>query len=186
MKCKIPILIAAILLCSVAFAHSDSVSILPPVHGAMEQFHIDITSSPQTILTDMTYVHSITILTTTAQNGPLLVREEPLGEGTLFSLTAPQSIEDDLIKATIQFWGADVPSLQIIHDHTGEDPYTVEAIRIVPDQTNFEGNVLWEITVPSFSDFYTQLPQKQKDFPILPALLIAFCALTGCFLVAKK
>ncbi|HEC65937.1 MAG TPA: hypothetical protein ENI23_11650, partial [bacterium] len=170
-------------------AYTGSFSIFPPASGGPE--HTNVTkfgvntnlSNPQTISIDLFYVEKITIETDGGQTGPLLIKEHKTGSNIAFSITIPKKIQDSLITATVYFWGPDVDTLQIWHQHKNEDPVLINAIKVEPETTNEDGSVLWSFTTTSFSSFYVDKIQTSsildKDIPWIPLIILVTLAISA-------
>ncbi|MFQ5620489.1 MAG: hypothetical protein ACE5FT_01445 [Candidatus Nanoarchaeia archaeon] len=188
MRWQIYLLVALLCISPVA-AYTGTFGVMPPLSPGPSKttntkFELDTEdSNPQTIITNLIYVQSIVVETNPEHEAPLHVKERPEGGSVAFSITVPKPINDDLVEATIFFWGPDVPTLTITHDHNGAPPVVLSATKVQPTQTNSDGNVLWSITVNSFSDFYTSKPEP-RPFPWDMAILL-FLASASCVTLVR-
>ncbi len=168
-------------------AYTGGISVFPPLvggpeHKTVSNFDVDTTeNNPQSITTGLNYVESVVITTNPVINSHLLISEYPAGDELAFSFTVPKPFQDALVSATINFWGPDVPEMQIWHVHQDEAPVLITATRVEPPQTNSDGNVLWSFTTTKFSDFFTNKFNKKVNDG-LP--MVYFAGLLGCSLVA--
>jgi hypothetical protein len=181
------------MLASSVLGYTGSFALLPPASPGPDNTDVDVffvntaTSNPQYIDIDMSYVYAVEITTNGSVAGALIVTERPTSWSPHFSFTVPKKVQEALIEATIYLWAPDNQSLEIWHDHQGDDPYLTTGTKVDPEQTDGNGNVLWSITVYSFSDFYVEEPEKpETSVPVVPLFIIGLCALSGCFFVARK
>ena len=181
-------LLVGVLIAGSVDAYTGGFSVIPaiiggPDHTTVSNFDLNTeTTNPQMITPDMNYIHTLIIETSEPITSPLLIKEEPDGEVPAFSITVPSKVQDVLVQATIFFWGPNVDSLTIIHDHNGAEPYPETATKVQPVETDASGRVLWRMTVSSFSDFYVAREKQQRDFPLFPLLFITLASISCCLL----
>ncbi|MBI4146149.1 hypothetical protein HY489_02310 [Candidatus Woesearchaeota archaeon] len=173
MRIVILTIVLAIIATSVT-AYSGSFATTPPLPGGpnsntVTNFDVDTRNgnNPQTLQTNLNYVYQIIIQTTTPITSNLLITENPSsgqsGDGS-FSFTVPQRLQDELVQATIYFWGPDQATLTVDHVHQGQTTETLTAARAEPPQTDAQGRVLWVITTTSFSEFFPNgVPAPIRD-----------------------
>lgn len=157
------LLVFAVLTISITFtlpasAYTGVYGIFPsiaggPSHTTVTQFKLDTSSGPHTITTGLFYVQSITITTSEPINSHILIKEYPEGSGTAFDIIVPKKVQDALVSATLTIWAPDTETLVVEHDHKGAPIVYEAATKIIPEQIDGNGNVLWSFTVNSFSSF---------------------------------
>lgn len=141
-------------------AYTGSIGVFPaltdgPNHVTVTNIDINTESqNPAWVTTNLNYVQSVVIETNPPVNTHLLIKEYPSGDTVAFSFIVNQPFQDALVRATVYFWGPDVASLQIYHQHSGAPDELINATKIEPVQRNADNNVLWSFTTYSFSDFY--------------------------------
>ena len=152
-------LLGAFFVVAPAHAYTGSYGILPaPAQGpdSVTVINVDVdteTFNPQAIYVGGSYVEWITIETDPAMVSNILVKEYPPLEGDTFDIIVPQPLQNALVQATVYVWAPDGESLTIEHDHQGEPIVYETATKVLPEQTDGNGNVLWVFTVSSFSSF---------------------------------
>jgi len=187
------ILLICLILVKPASAYTGSIAIFPaltggPDHRTNSNFEINTEdNNPFWQTTSLNYVESVVIQTNPAIKSHLIISEYPQGNNIAFSFTVPQPFQEALVSATIYFWGPDVDSLQIYHEHTGEPTELLNATKVEPIQRNTDNNVLWYFTTNSFSSFYLNkinngVNQKLPTFALFG--LSAMCL--SAYLVLRK
>src|SRR4030042_3414330 len=169
-----------------ANAYTGSIAIFPaltdgPDHTTVFNFDVNTNSqNPVTVTTNLNYVQSIVNETNPPLNSHILIKEYPSGESVAFSFIVNQPFQDALVQATIYFWGPDVDSLQVYHEHGDEPAELINATKIDPIQRNADNNVLWSFTTYSFSDFYTSpnffnsiTKATNRQLPILGMIILS-------------
>lgn len=184
--------VVALVLAGSVSAYPGSFFIFPTIPGGSDaapvsEFRIRTAAfQPQEIMADLRFVKALTIETSTAVEGPLLISEEP-GGAPAFSLSTPQEIQDALVKAMVFFWAPDAETLEIWHKHSTNDPVPLTATRVTGIKPNEEGDVLWHVTLTTFSDLYVvQQPRPARPFPLVPVLIIALASLSSCVLLRRQ
>ncbi|RJP56761.1 MAG: hypothetical protein C4541_11565 [Candidatus Auribacter fodinae] len=179
-----------------AFAYSGGFATSPPLLGGpssntITNFDLDTREdNPQTIVTNLDFVQRVIIETATGIKSHILITENPssgqLSPGS-FSFTVPQKVQDELVRATIYFWGPDQETLLVDHIHQGQTTEQIAAVRAAPEQTDAQGRVLWVITTTSFSEFIPLGTTEAQDRNIIPfviyAALIALATLSAIVLL---
>jgi hypothetical protein len=179
------ILLSFLILTKPAAAYTGSIAIFPaltdgPDHTTITNIDIDTESqNPVRVTTNLNYVQSIVIETNPPVDTHLLIKEYPSGESVAFSFIVNQPFQDALVSATIYFWGPDVDSLQISHDHNGIIT-PISATKIQPVEKNAENNILWSFTTTSFSDFFTSdnfLNRHNRPNPLANWAMLSYIGL---------
>jgi len=165
-----------------------SPTILGPDHQTNTMYDIDtVSQNPQEIVTTgLVSLEKIIVETNSGQTGPMHVKEDTNGSDPAFSITVPQYINDDLVQATIYFWGPNVPSINIYHYHVGEPTETIAATQYVPLTARADGMVLWYFQTPSFSSFFIGNPKPEKVFPWIAAFSLLTLMLVPCVVLRKR
>lgn len=180
------LLVLTLALAMAAQAYSGAFASSPPLPGGpssntVTNFDIDTRNgnNPDTIDTNLDYVYRVIIESATPLKSNMLITENPSsGQSNpgSFSFSVPQRMQDELVTATIYFWGPDQPTLTIDHIHQGELSETLTAARADPPQTDAQGRVLWVITTTSFSEFIPHgsgaPPRSNLPFIIYAALVM--------------
>lgn len=175
-------------------AYTGSIAIFPALSGGPDHktvSNIDINTeehNPYYQDVSLNYVKAIFIETNPTINSHLLISEYPSGDSVAFSFTVPKPFQDALVSATVYFWGPDVSSLQIWHQHQGEPDTQLTAIKVEPEQRNADGNVLWYFTTTSFSTFFTsESPIKiNTSLPIYTIVGLVVATLSALFVLKKN
>ncbi len=180
------LIIIAALLATASHAYSGAFASTPPLAGGpnsntVTNFDIDTRNgnNPATINTNLDYVYQVIIESATPLKSNMLITENPSsGQSNpgSFSFSVPQRMQDELVTATIYFWGPNQATLTIDHIHQGDLTETLTATRTEPPQTDAQGRVLWVITTTSFSEFIPTgngtPPKDNLPFAIYTALVI--------------
>lgn len=185
MRIPLWILVAILLLLPVS-AYTGAFAIFPPAPGPDYPFtqRLDVdtnTQNPDVIDVGGEVIESITITTDEPIRQSLILQERPAGQGPTFSISAPMILQKVLVEATITFWAPEQETLTIVHDHAGDEPYEEQATKIQPTQTDGKGNILWTMTVDSFSTFYAQEPSR-RTMPWNAILLVSILS-SSCLLI---
>lgn len=185
------LVLALCVFASPSSAYTGSFAVMDPIpggpaHTTVTNFALDTrTTNPQFLLTDLDYVYSVSVQTGSGQVGPFLIKEES-GSDPAFSFTVPQKINDDLVQAVITIWAPDTPTLSITHVHKGT-PVVVEASKVGDGQADASGNVLWQFTVTSFSEFYVgEYQRRGRGDPTIPLVVIVVFSLSACVLFSDN
>jgi hypothetical protein len=127
-------------------------------------------NSPFVINTDLSYLYKVEITLSKKRNGNLTVIED---NGS-FSITVNEPIQKDMLEAKLYIWAPNADSLSIIHSHEGETDVILYGTKVTPQVTRENGDVLWVVTTPSFSEFHIeQKSLVNLSTAILPLLLVA-------------
>jgi len=183
------VLVVSLFFISPVYAYTGSFSIWPPFAGnadqVIEMYEIDTTiENPQILVVGMNVVEELTIETTIPLTAPILITESPKKESYSFSVNVPMTVQNELVSATIYFWGPDIDYLEIAHNHPGNDPEMLEATKINSDGE--DGLALWKFTTYSFSDFYLEQPQENnRGLPFLSILSLLGVTIIALFVLRR-
>jgi len=187
------ILLICLILVKPASAYTGSIAIFPaltggPDHRTNSNFEINTeNNNPAWQTTSLNYVESVVIQTNPGIKSHLIISEYPQGDNIAFSFTVPQPFQDALVNATVYFWGPDVDTLQITHQHQGLPDDLLNATKVKPIQRNANNDVLWYFTTSSFSDFYLTKINKGVNTNIPTFALLSLSAMClSAYLVLRK
>lgn len=192
MKNRALFVICLILASVSAFAYTGSYLVSPvatPGPGSTTPYQEKLDTrdvNPDRIEFNGFYVYAVTIKTHTGVKGNIVLLEESQGGQNTWSFNVPQKIQNELDWATIEFWAPDQDELLIWHDHQGQDPYQEIATRVSPELSDGNGNVLWSITVNSFSSFYENPPVPNTSVPVVPIVALLSLTAISCYFVQRK
>jgi len=76
----------------------------------------------------------------------------------------------------VLLWSPDNKAMTVWHYHGNASPMLIIGRKVNPMEKNSAGDVLWEFTTNSFSEFYINAPRpvliSQSSIPYLPLILI--------------